>query len=325
MRVAADTKLAGAVPSAFSFSCTACGKCCNSPPAMHLPELFRHQDRFIGCLAIQRVPRRRTGDVLRIGAHRHRLDEGDAEAWTALQDTLLYATGAGDAISLATQAFDYPSLARCPALENDGRCAIHDLGKPAMCEAVPLDPLLPDRLQHLVLAERSEADGFFGATCLQAGAGSQALVAAGGIADAFAREAVARRRAGLLADRRYWGDAVFASLRRELSADGWARLAPGGTLTLSLVPALLVIAGHSTACRARCLAYIDRQLVLIERSVGQALLRRRLEDRAVTQEMRGFGEAYRQARRVLLASAAPAMGGLAALAGQTEAWLGAGD
>jgi Fe-S-cluster containining protein len=27
--------------NAFSFACSACGKCCNSPPEMTLAELFR--------------------------------------------------------------------------------------------------------------------------------------------------------------------------------------------------------------------------------------------------------------------------------------------
>ncbi|SAL87296.1 flagellin N-methylase [Caballeronia arvi] len=46
---------------------------------------------------------------------------------------------------------DYPSAGRCPALADDGLCSLHSTGKPDQCAAVPLDPLVPDHLQHAVL------------------------------------------------------------------------------------------------------------------------------------------------------------------------------
>ena len=49
--------------NAFSFWCSACGKCCNSPPAMSLRELFRQRELF-GCIAISRVTRLPVGDTL---------------------------------------------------------------------------------------------------------------------------------------------------------------------------------------------------------------------------------------------------------------------
>ncbi|WP_408249296.1 hypothetical protein [Paraburkholderia xenovorans] len=146
--------------NAFSFACTACGKCCNSPPAMSLPELFRQRDRFIGCLAIGRVPRRRIGERVRVGR----------------------------------------------------------------------------------------------------------------------RGALARRRRALEREREVWGRAVFESLRKDLfdSPAALARIPPGGFLTISIVPALLAVASTSARCRQLCLDYIDSQLALIDRSIEQALLRRRL-------------------------------------------------
>jgi hypothetical protein len=38
--------------SVIGFHCNACGKCCNTPPAMSVRELFLHRDRFIGTLAV---------------------------------------------------------------------------------------------------------------------------------------------------------------------------------------------------------------------------------------------------------------------------------
>ncbi|MFM0591399.1 hypothetical protein [Paraburkholderia dilworthii] len=287
----------------FSFACSACGKCCNSPPAMTLPELFRHRDLFIGCLAIGRVPRRRAGERLRAGQHESVLDETDAAAFASLADTLLH--GAGDTFSIVTQGYDYPSLARCPALEDDGRCGIHLKGKPVTCEVVPLDPLVPDTLQHLVLAGRNQSALYLGTDCIQEGPRADAtlLVAEGRIEDANAQHALARRRHALEQEKAMWGRAVFESLRNDLfeSPAALARIPSGGFLTISIVPALLAVAGASVRCREWCLDYIDSQLALIDRRVAQALLRRRLDDRPVTQELRGFASAFQRARTLLVA------------------------
>ncbi|ASW02931.1 hypothetical protein CJU94_25330 [Paraburkholderia aromaticivorans] len=295
--------------NAFSFACTGCGKCCNSPPTMSLPELFCHRGRFIGCLAIGRVPRRRIGDRVRAWGHETVLDAADIAAFDSIAHTLLYR--AGDTFSIMSQGYDYPSLARCPALAEDGRCAIHLSGKPLTCEVVPLDPLVPDQLQHLVLAGRNQSASYIGANCIQEGERTDAtlMIAQGEIKDANARDALARRRRELEREREVWGHAVFESLRKDLfeSPAALARIAPGGFLTISIVPALLAVAGMSAHCRQLCLNYIDSQLALIDRSIAQALLRRRLEDRPVTQELRGFAQAYYRAK-ALLATPLPAMG-----------------
>ena len=291
----------------FSFACSACGKCCNSPPAMTLTELFRHRDRFISCIAIGRVPRQRAGERLRVGQHESVLDESDIAAFDAIAATLLHR--AGDTFSITAQGYDYPSLARCPALEDDGRCAIHLHGKPLTCEVVPLDPLVPDRLQHLVLAARNQSAVYLGADCIHEGEreGAALLVAQGHIVDANAKDALTRRRNALEKEREVWGRAVFETLRKELfdSPAALARIPSGGFLTISIVPALLAVAAASARCRRLCVDYIDSQLALIDRCIAQALLRRRLDDRPVTQELRGFANAYRRAKALLDTPAAP--------------------
>jgi Fe-S-cluster containining protein len=289
--------------NAFSFACSACGKCCNSPPAMTLAELFRHRDRFVGCIAIGRVPRKRAGERLRIERHESVLDEADIAAFDAIADTLLHR--AGDTFSITAQGYDYPSLARCPALEDDGRCAIHLQGKPLTCEVVPLDPLVPDTLQHLVLAGRNQSAVYLGADCIQEGArdGATLMVEHGRVVDASANDALKRRRVALEKEREVWGRAVFEALRRELfdSPAALARIPAGGFLTISIVPALLTVASASANCRRLCVDYIDSQLALIDRCITLALVRRRLDDRPVTQELRGFANAYRHAKAVLAA------------------------
>jgi hypothetical protein len=296
---------------------------------MSLPELFRHRDRFIGCLAIGRVPRRRIGERVRVGGHEAVLDEADIAAFESIADTLLHR--AGDTFSIVTQGYDYPSLARCPALADDGRCAIHLSGKPVTCEVVPLDPLVPDTLQHLVLAGRNQSASYLGADCIQEGERADAalMTADGEIKDANARDALARRRRALEREREVWGRVVFESLRKDLfdSPAALARIPPRGFLTISIVPALLAVASTSARCRQLCLDYIDSQLALIDRSIEQALLRRQLDDRPVTQELRGFAHAYQRAK-ALLATPLSAMGAESSAPSSlsnTEAYLSGSD
>ncbi|WP_429573158.1 hypothetical protein [Paraburkholderia sp. UCT70] len=234
------------------------------------------------------------------------LDEADCAGSEALADTLLYR--AGDTFSIVAQGFDYPSLARCPALADDGRCAIHLQGKPLTCEVVPLDPLLPNSLQHLVLAERGDSAVYVGSACIQEGKRDDAalLVDEGRLADPHAEDALARRRRALEQERAIWTQAVFDALRADLfdSPAALARIPAGGFLTISLVPALLCVAAVSSRCRELCIDYIDSQLALIERSIAQALTRRRLDDRPVTQQLRGFANAYQHAKARLVDVAA---------------------
>ncbi|HMJ15776.1 MAG TPA: hypothetical protein VK524_30375 [Polyangiaceae bacterium] len=127
--------------SEFSFHCSACGKCCNSPPQAALPELFQHQQRFIGCLTVRRMPAAQTRDT------------------DALFRRVLHPVSSGrEWIQLATQAYD-DQRERCPALADDGRCALHHDRKPAVCAVVPLEAWLPDSAQAGILRTRRQQAG----------------------------------------------------------------------------------------------------------------------------------------------------------------------
>jgi Fe-S-cluster containining protein len=296
----------------IGFHCSACGKCCNSPPAMSTAELFRHRERFIGSLAIGRFNRLGPGASMGAGAGVRVLDEADAAELAALQDAVFHRprvrAGAGPAadevFSLVTQAFDYPSQARCPALGNDGACLVHGLGKPRMCSVVPLDPCLPDRLQGGALRNRRASATWSGAECigLHADAPYRPLVRLHTVADpAFAHD-LQRRRADLVDEKARWGRAVFGMLENELAAGRGPQPRADGWLVLPLVPVLAVLAADGPAMREACLAYIDAQLPLIEATIAAALVRRRAEDKPVTAQLRGFAHAYAR-QRVLLAGA----------------------
>ncbi|RQR42354.1 MULTISPECIES: YkgJ family cysteine cluster protein [unclassified Burkholderia] len=317
----------------YRLACNACGRCCNSAPTLSLRELFRHRHTFVGALTIHRVPKRRIGERSRTGGREHVFDAADVAASDALANTLFHrASGTGDEwIALTLHGYDYPSLGRCPALAGDGRCSVH-ADKPSICGAVPLDPMLPDRLQSRVLAGRRDETAWLGANCI-VDAGDETvsvdasltipLMKAGQVADRAALDAF---RDALAFERAVWRDAVFASLidggpqvREVLS-----RLAPGGYLTMSIVPVLLAVASVSAHCRARCIDFIDAQRALIDARVEAALARRRLDDRPATRELRGFAEALERARHVLAAmpTATAAAAGTRSDAPRIDAWLG---
>ncbi|KVX09501.1 flagellin N-methylase [Burkholderia ubonensis] len=314
---------------AYLLACNACGRCCNSAPTLSLRELFRHRRRFVGALTIRRIAKRRIGERWRAGGREHVLDADDASAVDALAGTLFHRGGGArdEWIALTLQGYDYPSLGRCPALADDGRCSVH-ADKPSICGAVPLDPLLPDRLQSRVLAGRREETVWLGANCILEGRDVSSTVGPSSPIPLVTAERVDDRAAldacrdALVFERAVWRDAVFASLidggqevRRALS-----RLAPGGYLTMSIVPVLLAVASISAPCRALCIDFIDAQLALIDASVAAALARRRPDDRPATRELRGFAQAFERARQALAAmpahDAAPR-----ADASRIEAWL----
>lgn len=313
----------------YLLACNACGRCCNSPPALSLRELFRHRHRFVGALTIRRVPTRRIGERWGAGGREHGLDADDVAASDALADRLFHRVGGthGEWVALTLQGYDYPSLGRCAALADDGRCSVH-ANKPSICSAVPLDPMLPDRLQSRVLAARRDDAAWLGANCIvEAGVAQSSiessfpipLVTAGQVAD---RAALDAHRDALVFERAVWRDAVFTSLtaggqdvRHALS-----RLAPGGYLTVSIVPVLLTVAAVSTHCRALCIDFIDAQRALIGANIDAALARRRADDRPATHELRGFAQALERARLALAAMPSPAAGARED-APRIDAWL----
>ena len=254
----------------WSLHCSACGKCCNCAPAFSLPELFYHQNRFIGCLGIRRMKRPRPGDFLGHGDAMVAANDADCAAFEEIARAYLHSVpGPGESdydILLATQGFDTPGLDRCAALGYDGRCTIHANRKPVGCRAVPLDPLVPDRLQHLVLAERQIDADFSGAGCIQHGTNSNSLplIRNSVVVDKEAKSALAERRRNLLQDKRFWGNAVFQLLEPELFSQpaSMARIPTEGFMIMSLAPVLIAIAEVSERCRLRCVEYLESQLAL---------------------------------------------------------------
>jgi Fe-S-cluster containining protein len=250
-----------------SFHCTACGACCNSAPMLSLPELFHHQARFIGTLAIRRIEPLRVG--VPWGAAGTVADAEDVAAFDALTAELcepVQGPAGVELVLLAVQAFDDAALGRCPELGSDQRCGVHADRKPLACSAVPLEPLLPDRLQASVLAERAKDAAFWGASCITLGAreGHLPLVRERRVVEPEAALALTARRRELCEDRRRFGRAVFDMLRADLfdHPERVGRLPSRGFFSLSLAPALAVIASASPRCRDRTLSFLTAQMAL---------------------------------------------------------------
>ena len=274
---------------------------------MTLAELFQHAGTFLGCLTIGKVPRLKAGSRISAGSALHALDATDAHALTELRTALLYDADplgrSQDVYSIGIQGLDYAAAQRCPALSDDGLCRIHGEGKPAMCSVVPLDPLLPDRLQHTVLRNRLASASFIGAQCLKDGeeAGFAPLVRFDRVVDLTYERDLARRRDDLARERAQWGNGVFALLKKELfDLRGDARQIPAdGYLSLPLAPVLAIVASVDEESRVRCVDFIDRQLALIDAMIAAAMARKLSADRATTAQLRTFAQAYLRQRGLL--------------------------
>jgi hypothetical protein len=226
-------------------------------------------------------------------------------------------------VFLMAHGLDRSGDHRCPMLQDDGHCAIHADRKPAACAAVPFDPLLPDRWQHLVLAER-QREAFLGAGCLARGRRKGFLPVASGthLTSHEFRLALERRRGALATDKRFWGDAVYPLLEQAADerAGGALQTPENEMLVLSVVPALLVVAETSDMCRQRCLEYVEAQTELIERTCSEPT------DEPAANEghsrLASFRKAYLALRRVLAVPRAHfGRRPIRATADEVEAWL----
>jgi uncharacterized protein len=296
----------------YSFRCSACGACCNTPPQMSVPELFHNQSLFVGCLALRRIKRLVPGTQLAFGAQSYVVSSAQVQACADLAGNLLFPSiipeDTGYDFAITAQGFEYESQGRCPALENHGRCAIYADNKPSACAVVPMDAFLPDTLQHVVLASRETEARYMGASCIAEGfrEGYTLVTARHGVIPSSFSEALACRRASLAADKRWWGNAVFQMLRLELfsSPAVSAKIPVDGFFSISFAPVLLVLANISEPCRRRCLEYIEAQLALIEVKVQHALVRKLTQDKPVTQELRAWARTYRRVKDNLESAAA---------------------
>ncbi len=309
---------------AFFFSCTACGKCCNSPPAMTVPELFHHQDRFVGCLALRRITRVVAGTVV-VGPNGPRpADESDARDVAALAERIFHSLPGGrDYLLLSGQAFGYASLGRCPALDEKGACSVHHDRKPLTCSAVPLDALFPDRLQGSVLSARLKEAAYVGSDCVrtQRLPSDTPFMHGTHLVDSSARALLTEHRNALADEKRVWSARVLRLLAKEPNF-AWNALPEAGFFALSIAPVLLVLAEVSEACRARCIAYLDAQARLGERVVGAALSRKSLTERPTTRQLRAFLQTNATLRETLAQAGPVVTNRLLAEVAEIERWLG---
>ncbi|MGD0962022.1 MAG: hypothetical protein ABSB19_19610, partial [Methylomonas sp.] len=273
----------------ISFKCTVCGKCCNSAPLMSLPELFHHEKLFVGSLSLRRIRRHKIGETLIAQSSRHIVSDADAQLLADIAEAQLFNNGAVKNkldydFAVMTQAMDYESLNKCPALGEDYHCLIQEDRKPAVCSMVPFDSLYPDSLQNIVLLSRD-----FKEICIVNGFQDDypIVVRDRQVVNPHYLQALKQRRDDLRMEKQYWGEAVFAMLRKEgFCNPGEAAKIPmdNGLISLSIIPALMVIAQVSKKCNARCLQYVDSQIELIDGKISQAISRKSTLDKQTTRE-----------------------------------------
>jgi hypothetical protein len=272
---------------------------------MSLPELFRHQTLFIGCLGIRRMPQVEGGIAQRVAAGK-----------------------ATQSVLIAAHAYDDPLALRCSALGEDELCSLQAKGKPLACQSVPLEATLPDAFQLSVLQERARDARFVGADCIQprmeldSVVGHLPVVVEGPrVVDPEARRALQLRRAALRLDRTHWGDRVFQLLGPDLFAhpERVMKLPEQGYLCMSLAPALSVISSISNALTRRVLEYLNAQIELIALTVGPPVK----EPTQAQRELAGMLRANVSLRARL--QSAPKLPHPDPNAPAVEAWLGEPD
>lgn len=302
----------------FFHGCHACGQCCDSPPQATLPELFRHEELFVGCLAVRLIPRRPTLARTQPGSGSH----ANTEELDRLHRTLLHRPRLSSThdVLLTTRAFDYASTARCPQLTPAGLCAIHTR-KPQVCRTVPYDALLPDSWQALTLSSREKQSQLWGADCIRSAPkdGLSRVVHRLRLVDTEAQKDLTARREQLSRERRFWGDTLYEELSAELF-DHPARLAQipeHGDFLLSLAPVLLIVARASTRAHARVLDYAHAQRRTQEQLIEAALSRKNRADREDTALLRRFIQANQALIAALTAGPPPQRHDP-----ELEAWLG---
>lgn len=271
--------------------CNACGACCDSAPQLTVRELFYHRRRFIGCLAIQRVPRIVRGLALR---HGRICDEKDESVADELAARIFHRHPSHNTheILLCTRAFSYRSGQRCPALSEDRRCAIHGDAKPNVCLVVPFDALRPDRLQEAVLQSRRGEFSALGSDCIRAehSDGFDKVVRRLQVVDDRAAFALQMRRNALESERKLWGVDVFKILTAEIlnHAHGWSTIPEQGDFTMSIVPVLQALLKNEPDSRTWVLEYLADQIELMQTTIAGALLLQNRADRSETAQLRAF-------------------------------------
>ncbi len=261
---------------------------------MSVGELFHHESLFVGCLALRKVKLHGAGDTLLAGDTQYPLQPEDARLLEELYDAQLFRLGASNAyyLSIMTQAMDFESLRRCPALSDNDGCSIHNDRKPAVCSMVPFDSLYPDRLQNIVLLNRR-----FDENCIVSGQfeGYPIVFADGQVSDHSFRVALQKKRDDLVLEKQLWGQAVFHLVHSELLSNNLqvAKIpADDSALLLSITPVLHVLANLSEPLRLRCLRYIDSQIRLLDDKIAQAIARKSAADKPTTHSFRSFKQHY---------------------------------
>ena len=240
----------------WALTCSACGKSCNAASRLSLPELFRSQERLVGCLALRRLHRpRENGEKLEPFWSRLFHPMRTTGDWLLLA-THAYDDGALDPRSADPRSADPRSAPRCAALE------------PKVSEPEP--------------------------------------------------ETVEASRRQLELDRRFWGDAVYRQLPRELLES--SLLPSDAFLSISIVPVLMVIARISEGCRQRCLEYLDAQALAIQ----TALVRLPAHATQAQRQLAGFAEDGATLRQLLIDSPPEASVRSARKAHAIERWLDTG-
>lgn len=276
---------------ALHFACNQCGKCCNSGPSLSLAELFTYSRDFIIGLRFQGQHIAHDGAGLTL-IKRDRISEfkEHLRRFSPVVSTLTHETF----INIFPVVAGYSTVEgnHCEALQSDKRCAL-EANKPAMCRAAPFDPVVPQSLQGPIAQRLKE----FGCVRTESFEGSRPLYAEEKIVDTTFLKGYDERLQGLIDDD-YLVSMITQSMREDLpflpSLEALQQAVEAGSwIETSLAPVLFVIAFSRKDYIPVMANLIEEQMLLIERSIAEALYRKNKNERARTQLLRGYLDDYR--------------------------------
>ncbi len=298
------------------FACTACGKCCNTPPETTVLEAIGLGDTFVANLVykLSRVPRQGN----EVGS-RDLVMEGDfagidRDLYTREVGAIVRRAGVRVGaepgwdvfLTISVRPWTYASAVACPALDvTNGHCLVHER-RPTTCKSVPLGYDVPDALlvpaYRAVVARGKELLGYACDTSTSA-----PVLLQDGVLVSDEYRAAREEGAKLDEGNRALAERLLRSKLLPSPRDVLGAMGRGSQVTVTFFGAAIEAHLAGLVDESSLLGFFEAQERVIAREVDAAMARKIKSERDMTTQLRKLGDTYAKLRADRLArSASPA-------------------
>jgi Fe-S-cluster containining protein len=290
----------------WSFKCTQCGKCCTAGPALGVEEVFKYQDTFISGLMFQASflsndPRHApipghldpVGQAKLSGAAGAVYRKDLAEHLKPMLPRI-HEIGGTNYLHIYPAEFGYSqaedATERCPALVDGKLCSLHP-DKPARCQAMPLEPMLPEKYQWITISSMQRHG------CAMPIDTGDKLVDQGAIVAADFKSSFEKRLGDIREEAKRMQMLVALMQRGAPYLPSFDIVFKHARIQGSMGPLLLLLLSEDELKNARqqterVRQFIKSQRALINREIAKALERKNKNERPVTAKLRAFLNEY---------------------------------